>query len=243
MRAKSLAAIVAPVVLALGGVLVARSLAVQSAFHEIPGPRAWVPFSADVRVTFPGSSTVITGRFFRSSDGSGRLETAVTGRDSKDQLVSINNLPAGMSYVGRGLVWKSFASRGLSKPARWRAGTPGLTKLAQRIALVGDASATSGSDLKLVAEGGYEAYRWATGSLDCILIPSLNFFPVVRNSLLSGRREVYSNIAIGEPPREIFGPPLGVTVEPYEGLSGGTRATDGLPSGSPRCETADTAPR
>lgn len=70
--------------LSVGNAFVAFSRAasrveVQSSRDEIPSPREWVPFEADVRVSSPGKEEV-TGRFHRSADGSVRLETGLSGR-------------------------------------------------------------------------------------------------------------------------------------------------------------------
>ena len=234
--------LVAPLLLAFGGLLIARSLKAHPAYVEIPGPRDWVPFSADVRVTFPGINGVTTGRFYRSSDGSGRLETTFEGRELEGPLVSIRNVSERMSYVGRGLAWTSthLGNAPMSGPARWREGTVGLTKLPQRVSLSPGADTTSGSDLRLLSEGGYETYRWSVGSVDCLLVPKLNFFPVVRNSLLSGRREVYSNIVVGEQPPGLFSPPPGATIKPSEDRQA-SRPTGATRSGSRSCTaTANT---
>jgi hypothetical protein len=45
-----------------------------------------------------------------------------------------------------------------------------------------------------------------------LLVPELNFFPVVQQAVATGRREAYSNIALGEPDGNLFEPPPGVEV-------------------------------
>jgi hypothetical protein len=44
-----------------------------------------------------------------------------------------------------------------------------------------------------------------------VVVPELNFFAVLRQSL-NGRREIYQNIRIHEPSPELFGPPADARV-------------------------------
>lgn len=65
--------------------------------EEIPSPRDWVSFEADVRVMSPGKAEV-SGRFHRGSDGSERLVTTLNGRQ---MVVSIWHVPSSTYYLRR----------------------------------------------------------------------------------------------------------------------------------------------
>jgi hypothetical protein len=70
-----------------------------------------------------------------------------------------------------------------------------------------------GKEYSLTAETGFSAYQEMTsnGGL-LLLVPELNFFPVVRDRI-DGRRETYSDLVLSEPNADLFVPPPGVAVE------------------------------
>jgi hypothetical protein len=86
---------------------------------------------------------------------------------------------------------------------------PGLSEYSKRLDVL-----TGGSG-SLEAAVGLRAYQLANrnGTM-WLLAPELNFFPVVQQAVASGRREAYSNIALGEPDASLFEPPSGVEVVP-----------------------------
>lgn len=63
----------------------------------------------------------------------------------------------------------------------------------------------------LLAPAGLTAYRYVTRSGNVwLLVPELNFFPVVQQALSTGRREEYWNIRLEKPDPMIFELPVGV---------------------------------
>lgn len=152
--------------------LLAQSTTVQ----EIPSPKEWVEFSADVRGQDAGGP--FEGKFYRGADGSTRKEMGPP-KGSIDRIV-ITNLTRGEQYICR----KSCTTRAIQQPTmppRMRT-RPGLTKLDKPFE-------------------GYEAYSDDSGTTSTV-IPALNFFRV--ELIAEAIYEKYSNIRVGRQPAALF---------------------------------------
>jgi len=145
---------------------------------EIPSPREWIAFSAEVRGS--GRMGPFEGRFYRGADGSTRKETGPTG-GSVDTIV-IKNLRRGEEYTCRRTCVSRPLVNAMTTPPRMRKSLPGLLKLETPIE-------------------GFEAYRWQSGVLSTV-IPALNFFAVEMNS--AAVTEAYSKIRVGQQAAELF---------------------------------------
>jgi hypothetical protein len=161
-------------------VVAALHAAQAPSVDEIPSPREWVAFSADLRGTDPTGR--VEGKFYRGADGSTRKETGPVGGPI-DNIVIVN-LARGEQYTCR----KTCVSKSITKPEtppRMRKSLPGLTKLD-------------------TAVEGFEAYVWQSGVVSTV-IPALNFFAVEMNS--PRLSEKYSNVRVGEQAAGLFQPP------------------------------------
>lgn len=168
-------------------------------------PSTWVPFTAKLSVEYPDRAPVV-GAFYRSSTGSTRLETGPSGDDVR--VVSIKNLPSRTQYVlGPTGVWRSSSmTKGVFAPLPFHTGMKNLVLHPHRV------SVGAGELYSLNSTTGYAAYQYATGNGgSLLLVPELNFFPVVQQRA-DGRREVYKDIIVGEPDEALFAPPAGATV-------------------------------
>jgi len=77
-----------------------------------------------------------------------------------------------------------------------------------------------GDTYALEATEGFEAYNYVDSSGTMSLqVPDLNFFQVLKQTV-GGRREVYSDIALGDHPPELFEPPSGVVLRQLAEPSG-----------------------
>jgi hypothetical protein len=73
----------------------------------------------------------------------------------------------------------------------------------------------------LICETGFTAFQLVDRRGDVtLLVPELNFFAVLKQSISTGRREIYSNIEIREPDPSLFLPPPNAAVEPLPGPRG-----------------------
>jgi hypothetical protein len=147
----------------------------QAPPEEIPSPREWVAFSADVRGQGPEGP--YEGKFYRGADGSTRKETGP--RAGVIERIDIVNLTRGEQYSCR----KTCATTPAQPrpPVRMRK-TSAMTKLDKPVE-------------------GLEAYLFESGTTSTV-IPDLNFFHVeLRTSMFS---EKYSNIRVGKQPPELF---------------------------------------
>jgi len=174
----------------LGAALAVAQTARVAGPEADPAPR-WVAFSADVRLVFR-DGTVHAGRFARASDGSTREE--LTGPDGY-RGIAIHNIPEVRFYEyteGLGPTHDGWTARPMDLPAAgWR--PPRFS--------------TAGRKRLPDAYEGFEAYEevFPDGG-QTVRIPALDFFAVVR--VMAGRQtRTYSNIVLGEPPRELFVPP------------------------------------
>jgi hypothetical protein len=146
--------------------------------QEIPSPRDWVAFSAEVRGA--GLEGQFEGKFYRGADGSTRKETGPPGGPI-DRIVIVN-LTRGEQYSCRKTcATTSIAGRRPTTPTRMR-NMAGLTKLDKPIE-------------------GFQAYLSESGVTSTV-IPDLNFFAVdLKSAAVS---EKYSNIRVGKQPPELF---------------------------------------
>ena len=149
--------------------------------EEIPSPREWIAFSAELRGEGPEGP--YEGKFYRGSDGSTRKEMGPRG-GAIDRLVIVN-LTRGEQYSCRKTCsTTSVDSNRPRTPSRMRK-IAGLTKLDKPVE-------------------GFEAYLWESGTTS-VVIPDLNFFAVdLRTRMLT---EKYSNIRVAKQPPELFEQP------------------------------------
>jgi hypothetical protein len=134
-----------------------------------------VPLVADFTITHPGQPTVY-GKFFRSSNGSRRIESGPSAGDSR--VISIENLSTLIGYIynASSNQWKMFSlanPEAQVQPPRFRKNPTWSLHPAKLAVRVGE----SGS---LEATEGLEAYRAVDGAGTVTFkVPQLNFFAVV----------------------------------------------------------------
>lgn len=170
------------------------------------GPSEWVAFQATVRISHPGSP-VVHGRFYRSSNGSDRLETGPAPGDIR--VVSITNVPQRLRYIGHPgrNEWTRFAvnfPNDGKPPVAYL--TAAWSRHPYRLALL------KGQSGALDATEGLNAFsvKLNSGSL-VFKVPELNFFEVV-NQRPDGRHQIYFDIEFVEPDWTLFEPPPGAVV-------------------------------
>jgi hypothetical protein len=205
----------------------------QTATDEIAQPSDWVPFDADVQISFPSKASSIDGRFFRGSDGSSRLETW-DRKDPSTKVISIKNIARVRQYVSSPANgWKAnpmlLPPNGWH-PARYRASMKNLVPRRDQL-----------EGLQLYQLTGPE------GDVE-VLAPALNFFPVVRQYIKDGERWGYSNIRVREQDPALFEPPPGAAVtertEPLGIVVGKTGADlPRGPKGGPACPVTPSKPK
>jgi hypothetical protein len=167
----------------------------------IDAPETWVPFSADVRITFPGQVDVV-GRFFRASNGSRRLETGPSLAEV--MAISITNFSdlTMYQYYGTTGSWTSSPTtpRG-AEVQRWPKGLANWSPYPRRLAVRAGESGSIDSDT------GFFAYRVSDDMGGFKLkVPDLNFFDIV-SAHANGRFEIYTNLRLDEPDERLFRPP------------------------------------
>jgi hypothetical protein len=206
MRSKLIYAVLLPLVLVAFRFAGSRAVSESSphtpeATQEILQPVRWVAFEADYKETEQGTQ-VSTGRYFRSTDGSTRLET---GDGTHNTVISIKNIARATMYVycanpdapdpDAGWIWMSFP---MELPST------GWHPLPRRV----------NQHLKPHPEriGGLTVYKMSSpGGEISLQAPELNFFTLV-TELENGQRREFHNIRRVEPPAELFLPPPGVEV-------------------------------
>ena len=103
----AVAAVCVASLLAGGTAALARRAVLQESREILPQPAAWVPFTAKVAVTHTGADLVV-GVFYRSTNGSTRLETGPVEGDSR--VVSVKDVPHKTRYVrGPDGTWVSLS--------------------------------------------------------------------------------------------------------------------------------------
>ena len=212
---KEIVAFTVPAVILAAVLLTDRSSSTAAqATASIPAPTNWVPFSADMKVTHADGHEPTIGRFSRARDGSTRLETWSPSVPNL-RIIGIKNIPQQTSYI-RSLSGK-WTSAPMQLPAegwhpvKWRATRPGITKYPHKL------DVEVGGTANLQAPSGLNAVRYVSdrGNIS-LVVPELNFFPVVTQILASGRRETFWNIDRDEPDPALFEPPTDVTVTRLE---------------------------
>jgi hypothetical protein len=169
---------------------------------EIPSPSSWVPFSAQSEKTTARDR--IIGSFYRASDGSTRSESTLEGQSWR--RITIMNV-ATVTYFeqDRAGRWCSHPMRIHPKghlPKKMRVTNPTISSVAEK-------------------PEGLTVYRMAGPSkVIQFVAPQLNFFPLILEEPLSGTRQRYYNIQIGEQHPELFLPPAGVDVASHSDLMG-----------------------
>jgi len=222
---RSIAAMVAVPIATIG--VFARNFGEVAALQNrvapeyVEAPDAWVPFTANVTVTFPGRPPVV-GRYYRSSNGSHRLETGPTEHDVR--VVFIKNIPEGVHYLRSDSGWIREAEPGgtaQTSPPRFRK-TPMWSEYPYKLAI------RKGESGSVTSAIGWTAYQ-VTNSQGVmkLKVADLNLFDVVTQRP-DGRYEKYTDIQVGEPDPTLFVPPTGVAVEDR------AAATISLPTAAPR---------
>ena len=197
------------------GVLLAGSLRSTLAAHAqsqlpefIEAPGTWVPFSADLKITFPGQQDVV-GRFFRASDGSRRMETGPSLTEV--MAISITNFAdlTLYQYYGTTGSWTSSpASPRGSEVQQWRKGLSNWSPYPRRLAV------RAGESGSIDSETGFFAYRVTDDFGGFTLrVPELNFFNIV-SATANARYEIYTNLHLDEPDPRLFRPPPPAVVTP-----------------------------
>jgi len=205
--------LIAAIALSVSALIARRSPSGGQRSHavELAQPQDWVPFTADVRVFHPGVEAV-AGKFYRSANGSTRMETGPLV-SAQPLVISIHNVGLGLTFIGRKGKWEShpivLGPEG-HRPPRLLDGAPGRHKLDYKIR--GNENGTT-ERLDPGDPTGFEAYQYNAGSgAVAYEVPALNFFRVIQQNAVNGRREVYFNIKIAEPPEALFTPPTGAVV-------------------------------
>jgi hypothetical protein len=172
---------------------------------DVNAPEHWVPFEADVRITYPASVEVV-GRFYRSSDGSVRLETGPSRDDVR--VIFIRNVPEAVVYGWSGGSWRKeplVMPQFWVSPPRWRI-TQHWSRYPYRLAI------RLGESGDIAASDGFTAYRvLGPAGITKLKVPELNMFDAVIDRP-DGRHETYVNVRIGEQPDWIFKPPVSAVV-------------------------------
>jgi hypothetical protein len=201
--------LIAPTIGVIVGAYRARLF--SAAQEQIELPDRWVPFQADVKVTFRHKDDVAFGRFYRGADGSRRLDSGPSAHDVR--VTFIYNAPEDRVYgftaqqgwtveranakrTGRDLPPKSLPIRGTTRQA------------------FGKAALFRGQSGSLNALEGLLTYR--TDSPDGSTFfssPELNGFDVMAQNA-EGRTETYSNIELVTPPSSLFAAPSGAVITP-----------------------------
>jgi hypothetical protein len=167
---------------------------VSSACHaEMPtSPHDWVAFSADITVKTASGETISNGKYWRTKDGSDRLETNAAARSP---VVQIRNVSASLCYRFREGFWTAqpmvLPSNGWRPP--FKTIKPGSNR---------------------VMVGGFVGYRISSDRGDYVIrVPELNFFDVLTFTAKDRRYEEYFSVTLGEPDPNLFLPPTNVFVK------------------------------
>jgi len=173
----------------------------------VDAPATWVAFQAELTITRPGGPTAF-GKYFRSSDGSHRIQTGPSHSDVR--VISILNVSERMWYdYSARSGWTSYDyPNAVSKerPTPVRANLPGWNEYPFRLALKrGESGAVN-------ADEGFRAYQVIDRNGTVTLkVPDLNLYSAVIQRP-DGHHQALSNIDITEPSNETFRPPTNVAV-------------------------------
>jgi hypothetical protein len=159
----------------------------QSHSTTIQLPAGWVPFSATIVSTDPAGN-VQYGKLYRSSDGS---NTTIMQSTDGTPIVTIHHFPTRQTFARlrkQGWMVYPFASKKSILPKRT------LTAAASRLRKL-DVIVAGAPVYELI--GRVKRTRWAVG---------LNGFPVYTLDSNGSTFELV-DIAVGEPPADVFMPP------------------------------------
>src|SRR5690349_23823175 len=98
---KHIVAILSGIVIATGSLFAVRAAVSpqkRTITDEIPQPSTdhWISFDADLRIYHTDGANA-SGRFYRTTDGSTRMETGPEGQEI--QVIAIKNVPRQIYYV------------------------------------------------------------------------------------------------------------------------------------------------
>jgi hypothetical protein len=222
MRTQLIYAIALPVVLLVVASGMNATLAKETPSQhasdaaEISQPDGWVPFEADLQQTDQTGKVTLTGKFYRSADGSERLESG----DGVHTVISIKNIPLETMFVyganldnpqpDSGWMWRSYRMELPPKgwhPLRYR-----------------ENAYVTRSPQKLEGMQLYELSNPDKGNR-FLMAPDLNFFRVVEDFPSADIKRSYTNIKKGDQPAHLFMPPPGVEVQPRNKVAGIRRHT------------------
>ena len=185
----------------VAGLMMAVAIGVRTGYSQRQAQRSlvsssaeWLPFRADLSILKPGGE-MVDGKFFRSSDGSERMETWAHGDPSRKVIFIKNVLQETWYKYSPVTLWESG-------PMQLRSGYR-----PPRVAL-------ENAPRSQMTFGGRPLHEVRTTGGDNIAFadPALNMFVVVRQNLSSGYRETYSNIQQEEIQSDLFVPPPGADV-------------------------------
>lgn len=202
MRPRTLvaASLIVPALLVVGSVAPRWATArLAGLTGQLEQPANWVPFSAATRFEYP-SGSIAYGKFYRSSDGSERLEKeAYAGQPA---TTTIKNIATSTYYMGMEAPtccdkWASYPMKlpreGWTPPHFHPPAASTLRRVEARWS-------------------GFEVYELAKPNFTRYLVPALNYFAVFTLDPTGARRE-YLDIRVGEQPSALFEPPAGAVVE------------------------------
>lgn len=185
-------------ILSVGGTTKAKTAArVTTQEATIPQPDSWVAFDADFVDTQPGRSRDVSGRYYRSGDGSDRSENYSTRGDTAIRII---NVGARESYFYASASGKWFRQavdippEGYRPPAPRRATMTGLKALPQRL-----------EDMEV-----YE-YRRPRGGIS-IQAPALNFFSLQKTEV-TGQQVKFFNVKVRPQDPALFQAPANAIFE------------------------------
>ena len=159
-----------------------------------PGPTAWVPVIAEIRVVDHGR--IHFERFFRRGDGSVRMEAR--SPVSNQLAITIHNFEDGLSYTMRDDDgWASFPvlSSMIAPPPRQprvpdRAEFSPVTEALEGIAVV----------------------EYHLGTTRKLLAPQLNYLELLTEEHHGARQRQFFNIELAAPPDTLFRPEPGASI-------------------------------
>jgi hypothetical protein len=176
----------------------------QAGDVAILSPSYWVAFDASFRIL--KEPVNVAGRFFRSADGSTRVETGPEG--GPPVVVSISNVASERHYEYDAETdrtrWRSYPMRlhpdGHHPKPRSLTRTKGLAP-----------------DTRTIE--GFQVYAYTTrGKVVRYEAPALNFF-ALKTEFEDSRQEFF-NLQLRDQPPVLFSPPLGASVEERDQLRG-----------------------
>jgi hypothetical protein len=211
MRRRHLVGLIVPVLL-VAAVVAAKGRRQSAGTNAtqavtlIDAPTAWVAFTADYVKGYPGKDEVL-GRFFRTSNGSDRLESGPP--DDPSRVVFIHNIARGVYYT------KRIAADG---HVFWISGPMALPPDGWKPMQMTE---EKGVRVQLHATiEGRTVIQTGTRGIVSLLAPSLNYHPMVRRDIATGYHELFRNVKLEEPAEALFEPPPGAEVRQTDKVGG-----------------------